>query len=201
MTRPVAFGLPARACATALAAALVAALAGCAAADKAAVQVQAVAQAQTSPSLSVADATFLDEATRAGIADVALGQLARTQGTRASTRDFALRLTDSQTSINQELTRLGAAKQIRPTESVDPTHQDAYQQLAALHGRAFDRAWLDQQASDQQAMLHLYRAAMANGADPDVRAFAARTIPLLEHRFALVERLGGRAPAPPPSPV
>lgn len=176
-------------------------LGGCAAADKAAVQVQAVAQAQTSPTLSVADATFLDQATRTGIADVALGQLARTQGSRASTRDYALRLADSQTTLNQDLTRLGAAKHITPTESVDPTHDAAYQQLASLHGRAFDRAWLDQMAADQQSMLHLYRTVVASGADPDVRAFAARNIPMLEHRLVLIERLGGHPPPAAASPV
>ena len=46
------------------------ALSACAEGDKAATQVQAAAQAQATPTLSTTDATFLDLASRAGIAEV-----------------------------------------------------------------------------------------------------------------------------------
>lgn len=171
-------------------------LLGCAATDHAATQVKAAAQAQTTPTLSTGDAAFMDEAGRAGIEEVTFGQLARTQATRASTRDFALRMVDQHTKVNQELTRLAAQKQITPTNSMDTAHQGMYDQLQSLHGRAFDHAYLNDQVADHQATIQLFQNEAANGTDPDVKAFAARTLPQLQMHLQLAEKLGGKAPAP-----
>jgi putative membrane protein len=171
-------------------------LLGCAAADKAATQVQAAAQASSSPTLSTADAAFFDQAARAGIEEVTFGQLARTQAARAAVRDFALRMVDTHTTINQDLTRLAARKQIAPPLDMDPAHQQQYTVLQALTPRSFDRAYLDGQASDHRAMLALFHAEAAHGADPQVRAFAARLAPQLAQDLHLAERLGGH-PLPP----
>lgn len=170
-------------------------LLGCAAADKAATQVQAVAQATTNPTLSTKDAAFFDQAARAGIEEVTFGQLARTQAVRASTRDFGLRMVDAHTTINQELTRLATAKHIAPPLDMDLAHQQEYAALEKLHGKAFDRAYLNGQATDHQTVLALFRDETANGADPQVRAFAARIAPQIARHLHLAETLGGR-PAP-----
>ncbi len=189
MIRPTRFVLAAALVPAALA------LAACSAADHAATQVTAAAQAQTSPSLSTADAAFLDEASRAGIETVTFAQLARTQGVRASTRDFATRLADTHTTLNQDLTHLAARKHIAPIASMDPAHQADYDRLAALHGSAFDRAWLNQQAADHQAMLRLFQGEAGRGTDADVRALAARGVPEIERHLVSIGKLGGRAAA------
>ncbi len=199
MTMLPAFALPGLALPALALLAAGASLAGCAAtADRAATQVQAVAQATASPTLSTRDAAFFDQAARAGIEEVTFGQLARTQATRAATRDFALRMVDAHTTINQELTRLAAAKQITPPLDMDLAHQQSYASLQALHGRAFDRAYLDGQATDHQAVLAVFQDEAAHGTDPQVRAFAARIAAQIGAHLRQAERLGGRpAPAPP----
>ncbi len=166
-------------------------LLGCATADTAATHVQAVAQAATSPTLSVQDAAFLDRMARAGIEEVAFGQLARTEGARASTRDYGLRMVNAHTTINQELTRLAGAKHVDVPLTVDLTHHQRYLALQALHGRAFDRAYLDGQATHHAEMLALLRNEAAHGTYRDVRAFAARIEPQIERHLKLAEHLGG----------
>ncbi len=168
-------------------------LLGCAAtADHAATRVQAVAQATTSPTLSTRDAAFIDQAARAGIEEVAFGQLARTEAVRASTRDFALRMVNAHTLVNQELTRLAKSKRITPPLAMDLAHQQQYPALEKQRGRAFDRAYLNGQATDHQTVLALFEDEAANGADPQVRAFAARVAPRIREHLRNVERLGGR---------
>ena len=178
---------------------LAAPLLGCTAADTAAVQVQvqAVAQATTSPTLSTADAAFFDQAARGGIEEVAFGQLARTQASRPAIQDFALRMVDAHTTLNQQLTRLATAKHIAPPLDMDLAHQQSYAALQPLQGRAFDRAYLDGQATDHAAMLALFRDEAAHGTDPQVRAFAAGAAPQIAQHLRRTEQLGGRAaPAP-----
>ncbi len=177
-----------------LAAAVTLPLLGCAAtADRAATRVQAVAQATTSPTLSTKDAAFIDRAARAGIEEVTFGQLARTEAVRASTRDFGLRMVNAHTAINQELTRLAKSKRIAPPLAMDLTHQQEYAALEKLHGGAFDRAYLNGQATDHQTLLALFEDEAARGADPQVRAFAARAAPQIRKHLRNAERLGGRA--------
>lgn len=166
---------------------------GCATADKATTHVEAVAQAAVNPTLSVQDAAFLDGMARAGIEEVAFGQLARSEGTRASTRDYGFRMVNSHTTINQELTRLAAAKHINVPLAIDLAHHQRYVALEALHGRAFDRTYLDEQVTHHAMMLALLRAEAAHGTDPGVRAFARRTEPTIERHLKLAEHLGGHA--------
>ncbi len=170
-------------------------LLGCVAADRAATHVQAAAQASTNPTLSTRDAAFFDQAARAGIEAVTFGQLARTQTASTAIRAFAVRVIADSTTINQKLTRLAATKRINPPLQMDLAHQQAYAALAKLHGRDFDLAYLNSQATDRKAMLALFEDEARNGADRQVRAFAQRTVPAIRTLLRDAERLGGR-PAP-----
>ena len=173
-------------------------LSACATADRAAVRVQSAAQAQASPTLSTGDTTFINAAAQLGIATVTFSQLARTEASRTATRDLATRLAASHTTINQELDKLAVGGRVAPDLSLDATHQLAYAKLEGLRGRAFDRAYLDQLATDHAAMLALFRAEAAGGTDPKAKALAARILPDLERRAATIRALGGRpVPAQP----
>lgn len=179
-------GLPALALA-------VASMPGCAPTQQAAIEVKSVVQAQTAPTLSTEDATFLNEAGRSGITEVTFGQLARAQASRAAVRDLGLRMVTERTTMNQRLTRLAAAKQIAPTTTVDVAHQATYDRIAALNGRAFDRAFLDNAVAERAATLAIFRDEAAHGTDPDVRAFAAKGVPVLQGHLDMARKLGGRA--------
>ena len=174
---------------------LVGPLLGCVAADKAATQVQAVAQSTTNSTLSTKDAAFFDQAARAGIEEVAFGQLARSRSASTALRDFATRMVDAHTTINQRLTRLAAAKHIDPPLEMDLAHQQSYAALDKLHGRDFDLAYVNGQATDHQAMLALFRDEAAHGTDRQVRVFASRLAPEILRHLRMAESLGGR-PAP-----
>lgn len=179
-----------------LAAAAAMSLAGCAAGDKAATAVQGAVQAQTTPTLSTTDATFFDLASRAGIEEVTFGQLARDQAGRQSVKAFAVRMVDEQTALNQQLTRLAQTKGVTPPDTMDTTHTDAFARLQTLHGRAFDVAYLNGQATDHAATLKLFQNEAQTGADPDVKAFAQNTIPTLQMHLDTARRLGGRVMRP-----
>lgn len=171
------------------------ALSGCAATEKAATQVQGAAQAQTTPTLSTTDATFFDLAARSGIEAVTFGQLARDQAGRAAVKLFATRMVDEHTTVNQQLVQLARVKGINPPTSMDDPHDTQFAQLQALHGRAFDRAYLNGQVTDHQATLQLFQNEARSGTDPDVKAFAANTVPAIQMHLDMARRLGGRAPA------
>ena len=154
-----------------------------------------VAQAPTPPAVSAVDTAFFNQASQSGIEEVTFGQLARQHAVRASTRNFATRMVDAHTPVNQQLTQLAASKGVTAPTTMDDTHQTSYAALGKLHGRAFDRAYLNGQATDHAATLQLFQNEAQNGTDPDVKAFAARVAPDVESHLTMAKRLGGRVEA------
>ncbi len=167
-------------------------LAGCATSKKPAA---AAAPAPATPALSSADAVFFDQASRSGIEEVTFGQLARQHATRASTRAYGLKMVDVHTPVNQQLTQLAASKGVTPPATMDDAHQASYDMLSKLRGRAFDRTYLNGQATDHAATLQLFQNEAQNGADPDAKAFAARIAPDIQSHLTMAKRLGGHVMA------
>jgi len=167
-------------------------LAGCAETQKAADTTVAAARAQVNPTLSTSDATFMTAAARGGMAEVELGKLALRNGSSAAVKRFGQRMVDDHGRSNRELMALAQQKQITPPSSVGAEHQQTYDELAKLRGRAFDRAYAQAMVQDHQEDLRAYQEQAANGTDPDAKAFAARHVPLLQEHLRMAQGLRQR---------
>ncbi len=179
-----------------LAACLLLTTAGCAGLERTATRAQGAAQSLVSKTLSANDAAFLDLASRAGIEQVTLGQLARREVGRPAAKVYAIRIVRDHTGINQQLTQLAELKGIDPPSAMDGEHSLQYNEFAALSGRDFERVYLNGQASDQAAMLKLFQDEARDGAAIDVKAFAARNEPTLQTHIDMARKLGGRIVPP-----
>jgi putative membrane protein len=168
------------------------ALAGCAETQRAADTTMAAARAQVSPTLSTSDAAFLTTAARGGMAEVRLGQLAQTNGRSAAVRGFGQRMVDDHGRANQELAALAQRKQVTPPSGIGAEHQRVYDELAGLRGAAFDRTYARAMVEDHEEDLRAFQEEAQNGTDPDVRAFAARAVPLLREHLRMAQRLPQR---------
>jgi putative membrane protein len=167
-------------------------LAGCAQTQKAADTTMAAARAQVNPTLSTSDASFMTAAARGGMAEVQLGQLAQRNGSSAAVKRFGQRMVDDHGRSNQEMMGLAQRKEITPPSSVGAEHQRTYDDLAQLRGGAFDRAYAQAMVKDHQEDLRAYQDEAANGTDPDVKAFAARHVPLLQEHLRMAQSLPRR---------
>ena len=80
--------------------------------------------------------------------------------------------------VDTELTALANRKNIM-TSTTETGEQDAVRaRLSHLSGAEFDAAYLDQMVKDHQQAVADFTAA-EKSSDTDVRAFAAKTLPLL----------------------
>ena len=165
------------------------ALAGCAETQKAADTTVAAARAQVNPTLSSSDAAFLTEAGRGGLAEIQFAQLARENGRSPAVKRFAAQLAADHGKANRELAALAGRKQIASPERIGAAQQAAFDDLALLHGAAFDRAYASAMVQDHQDDLALFRTEARDGTDPDVKAFAARQVPMLEAHLRMAEAL------------
>jgi putative membrane protein len=179
-----------------LAAAAILPIAACSQTQQPATTVQSAAQAQVNPTLSTTDTTFLNEAARAGAEEVNAGQLAQTKATSPAVRRFAARMVADHTAVDQQLAQ---SKSITPTTDPDSAHTTMLTQLQGMHGRAFDRAYMTGQVDDHQNAVTLFENEAQNGTDPDLKAFAQKTLPTLQQHLAMARQLAPRRPNPPAS--
>lgn len=164
-------------------------LAACSTTEKAATAVQSAAEAQTTPTLSTTDATFLNTVGEAGLAEVQFGQLAETKATRATTRNFARRMVTEHEKANDALAQLAQSKQFTPPTSLNTANSQTLQMLQSTRGRAFDKAYLDDQVQAHQQVVQAFQNEAQNGTDPQVKAFAQQNLPLMEQHLSMAHRL------------
>ncbi|MBU9547850.1 DUF4142 domain-containing protein [Burkholderia multivorans] len=134
------------------------------------------------------DAEFVDKAAMLGKTELLASQLAADRSSNAEVKAFARRMIDDHERIARELRRLGVDKGV-PVQTrmlVDP----ALNTLRTLSGPAFDRAYvqLAGPAAHEEA-IRTYEAEARDGHDAQLRAFAARTLPMLKNHLAAARAL------------
>ena len=167
-------------------------VAGCAQTQRAADTTVAAARAQVNPTLSTSDAAFMTTAARGGLAEVEMGRLAQRNGRSAAVKRFGQQMVSHHGQSNQEMMALAQQKQLTPPSTIGAEQQRIYDDLAKLRGGAFDRAYAQAMVKDHEDDLRDYRTEAQNGSDPDVRAFAARHVPILQDHLRMAQRLPQR---------
>lgn len=135
--------------------------------------------------------SFMQEAATGGMAEVELGKMAQERASSPDVKQFGKRMVEDHSKVNAELKQLAAKKGVTLPQKMDAEHQAVRDRLAKLSGEAFDRAYMDFMKEDHQHDLAAFREA-AGAADPDVKAFASKTVPTLEEHAAEVERVQGK---------
>ena len=171
-------------------------LMACSQTNKAATEVQSAAQAQVNPTLSTSDTYFINQAAAGGLAEVRFGELAASKASSPAVRRFAQQMVSAHSQLNTQLTQIAQNKQISPPSTIDPPHQQSYDDLQKLHGRAFDKAYIDGQVQDHQTTLQLFQQESQSGTDPAVKAFAANNTDIIQQHLTEAEHLAARYNAP-----
>jgi putative membrane protein len=157
---------------------------------------------RTPSDASSPDRTFVLEAAQGGMAEVELGKLAGEKAQSAEVKQFAQKLVQDHGRANDELKTLARTKNITVPSAPDSKHKATHDRLAKLSGAAFDRAYMQAMVEDHQKDVAAFRAESQNGKDPDVKAWAAKTLPTLEQHYQQAQQLNrsavgtsGQAPA------
>lgn len=139
--------------------------------------------------VSRGDRRFLEEAAAGGMAEVALGNMARERGGSAPVREFGERMVADHSRANEELTRLAAARGVgTPTDS-DRRHRRTMERLGKQQGADFDRGFAEAMVDDHERTVKLFEAQSRRGEDAEIKAFATRTLPTLREHLQAARAL------------
>ena len=148
---------------------------------------QATAPAAAAPAFS--DQLFAAAAAASDLAELTTSQLAETRGTDAEVKKFAQQMVADHTRTSQELTALAAAKRLTLPRAMSYQDQATGAALANCPPAEFDRDYAKTQLAAHICAVQLFTAETKHGQDPDVRAWAARTLPHLKEHLQMAKRL------------
>jgi putative membrane protein len=131
------------------------------------------------------DQKFVMEAAGGGAAEVELGKLATERATNPDVKSFGQRMVDDHSKAGDELKVLAATKKIALPTDLDPKEKALRDRLTKLQGAAFDRAYMDAMVKDHETDVRAFQAESKSGRDPEVKAWAAKTLPTLEEHLRI----------------
>ena len=134
-----------------------------------------------------ADNHFVMEAAKGGLAEVELGKLATEKASSSEVKKFGQRMVDDHGKANDELKTLAQSKNITLPAQVDPKDKAFADKLSKMSGEQFDRAYMQHMLADHRKDVNAFRTESQSGKDPDVKSWAAKTLPTLEEHLKLAQ--------------
>jgi putative membrane protein len=133
------------------------------------------------------DSGFIKKAAMGGMAEVELGQLASMKASDDKVKSFGQKMVTDHGKANDELKMLAASKHIDLPATLDSKHQATHARLSKLSGSAFDRAYVSDMLADHKKDVAEFKHQSTSASDPDVKAFASKTLPTLHEHLKMIE--------------
>jgi len=145
--------------------------------------------------LSAGDRAFIHEAAVGGMAEVELGRLATEKATNPDVKQFGQRMVDDHGKANEELKTLASQNGVTLPTTLEPAHKVTLDRLSKLAGASFDRAYMQDMVKDHDKDVAAFKRASTTAADPDLKAWAGKTLPTLEEHQKLAKSVSAKVSA------
>jgi putative membrane protein len=129
---------------------------------------------------SSADQAFVTKLARGGSAEIELGKLAVQKAEHKDVKSFGQRMIDDHGKAGEELKALAQRKSIAWADAPSTESKALHERLSRLSGAAFDHAYIDAMVSGHREVVAEVRTESQSGADPDVKAWATKTLPTIQ---------------------
>ena len=143
--------------------------------------------------MSDMDRSFMMQAAKDGMKEVHMGQMAAQQGQSDTIKKLGRQIASDHQKANQQLMAIAAKKGVKP-DTRATEHGMSKREM-----KSFDQAWIGMMMNDHQKDIALYQRQAQQGADPELKAYAKKTLPVLQKHLKMVQqaqqKMGSRATA------
>ena len=140
---------------------------------------QKPSQSATTVKMSQKDVNFIQKAAGGGQQEVENGKMAEKQGKSAEVRSIGARMVADHTRMNKELTALANRKGV--------TFDTRGVKAQNIPAAGFDRQYLMLLDEVHKSDIADFEKEAKNGDDKELKAWAAKTVPILRQHLAIVE--------------
>jgi putative membrane protein len=145
-------------------------------------------------SLGPADTYFVTQTSLGTPFQVNSGRLAETKGTTQAIRSYAELMVSSHITVNNALLAILKNKApVPPPTLLKAAYTTMVSTLQHETGETLDADYVRGQVNYQKGNTALYEYEIANGTDPDLKAFAQETLPKIQDHLARALKLQGGA--------
>ena len=120
--------------------------------------------------------TFMNDAAEAGMAEVEIAKLAKDRAQNPRVKNFAEMMIKDHSDANNKLQTIARDKSVTLPSTLGK-HQDHLEDLSKKKGAEFDKAYMKMMVNGHEDVVKEFEKCSQNGTDPDVKTFAAQTLP------------------------
>lgn len=135
--------------------------------------------------LSAEDAQFVQNATRASLAEAKLGKLAAQRSRFAQVVAFGEQMARHHESMLAELEQLAGKKGLGLPGEPGSEHNRIYDALQALPDAEFDRMYMKLMVEEHAKDIRAFEGRAQDSQDADLKAFATKVLPVLKEHEKL----------------
>ena len=158
------------------------------------------AHAADAGKLSGQDKSFLKDAAEGGNAEVSASQVALDKSGNADVKTFAQMMVDDHGKAGTELKGLADQKGVKVSDTPSITKKTEIKMLSERKGSSFDQHYADSiGVKAHEDTIKLFQKEVDKGSDADVKAWASKTLPTLQHHLEAAQALKAKTDAEPKS--
>ncbi|WP_144007016.1 DUF4142 domain-containing protein [Pelomonas sp. KK5] len=149
-----------------------------------------IAGAALADSVAHRDAAFMKDAAHAGAMEIEGAQLALSKTSSAEVRNFAQHIIEDHTQAAKELSELAASKGVKLPEGPSLAQRAKLKMLGSHDGAKFDQKFAETiGVGAHEDAVKLFSKESGKAKDADVKAFASKTLPTLQHHLEMARAL------------
>ena len=139
------------------------------------------------------DQKMMRDIAYSNISEIATGKLALERSQSDDVKSFAQKMIDDHTKAQQELQTLADSKGVKLPTEPDAKHKALAKVMAGMKGDAFDKRYLKQGGLNDHENTHkLLERVQSRAKDPDLKAYAAKTITVVHQHLTLAQETAGK---------
>ncbi|WP_343632238.1 DUF4142 domain-containing protein [Roseateles sp.] len=136
-----------------------------------------------------ADSSFLKNAAEANFAEINAANTALQKGVSADVKSFAQKMLDDHKKADSDLQTLAASKGVKLPTDASMVQKGKQKLLEQRDGTSFDHHYAENQVNAHKDAVKLFTKASTDSKDADVKAWAAKTLPTLQHHLQEAQAL------------
>jgi len=140
--------------------------------------------------VSNSDRQIMETMARANLAEADFGRIAETNAASPDVKTFARQMVTDHSEANRQLQELAAHKGVKLPSDLDAASRKSIEEAKAKAGPEFDQIYVNEAAvKDHTGARELFARAAKTAKDPDLRAYATKTLPVIDHHLEMARQL------------
>ena len=135
------------------------------------------------------DSEFLAKAASGGMLEVEMGKQVAARAVTPQAKEFAQKMVSDHTKANTELMALAAKKNITLPTALSDEHAKVLKDVTEEKGVKMDQEYMKEMLKDHQEDVKEFTDAAVKASDPDIKALAAKNVPILQMHLDMVTKM------------